>query len=98
MILALERQGFIRRTPGVPRSIEVLVPPEQLPVCLGNARRTSQNLCAEVLVRQSELSTSLYNIQCCPRHYTMPRFPSGRARRRGFRRFGKDSTRLFGLT
>jgi SOS-response transcriptional repressor LexA len=32
MILALERQGFIRRTPGVPRSIEVPVPPEQLPV------------------------------------------------------------------
>ena len=32
MILALERAGFIRRQPGVPRSIEVLVPPEQLPV------------------------------------------------------------------
>jgi hypothetical protein len=32
MILALERAGFIRRQPGVPRSIEVLVPPEHLPV------------------------------------------------------------------
>jgi DNA-binding MarR family transcriptional regulator len=32
MILALERAGFIRRQPGVPRSIEVLLPPEQLPV------------------------------------------------------------------
>ena len=32
MILALERAGFIRRQPGVARSIEVLVPPEQLPV------------------------------------------------------------------
>lgn len=31
MILALERAGFIRRQPGVPRSIEVLVPPENLP-------------------------------------------------------------------
>lgn len=32
MILTLERAGFIRRQAGVPRSIEVLVPPEQLPV------------------------------------------------------------------
>jgi DNA-binding MarR family transcriptional regulator len=32
MILTLERTGLIRRTPGAPRSIEVLVPPEQLPV------------------------------------------------------------------
>jgi SOS-response transcriptional repressor LexA len=32
MILTLERAGFIRRQPGVPRSIEVLVPPEHLPV------------------------------------------------------------------
>jgi len=32
MILALERAGLIRRQPGVPRSIEVLVPPEQLPL------------------------------------------------------------------
>jgi len=32
MILALERAGLIRRQPGVPRSIELLVPPQQLPV------------------------------------------------------------------
>ena len=32
MILTLERAGLIRRQPGVPRSIEVLVPPEQLPL------------------------------------------------------------------
>jgi DNA-binding MarR family transcriptional regulator len=32
MILTLERAGLIRRQPGVPRSIEVLVPPEELPV------------------------------------------------------------------
>jgi len=32
MILALERAGLIRRQPGIPRSIAVLVPPENLPV------------------------------------------------------------------
>jgi DNA-binding MarR family transcriptional regulator len=32
MVLTLERAGFIRRQPGVPRSIEVLVAPENLPV------------------------------------------------------------------
>jgi DNA-binding MarR family transcriptional regulator len=32
MILALERAGLIRRQQGAPRSIEVLLPPEQLPV------------------------------------------------------------------
>lgn len=32
MVLTLERLGLIRRTPGLPRSIEVLVPPELLPV------------------------------------------------------------------
>src|SRR4030088_3270978 len=30
MVLNLERAGLIRRQPGVPRSIEVLVPPEDL--------------------------------------------------------------------
>jgi DNA-binding MarR family transcriptional regulator len=34
MILTLERAGFITRQPGAPRSIEILVPPEQLPVLL----------------------------------------------------------------
>ena len=32
MVLALEQAGLIRRQPGVARSIEVLVKPEQLPV------------------------------------------------------------------
>ncbi len=32
MMLTLERTGLIRRTPGQPRSIEVLVKPESLPV------------------------------------------------------------------
>jgi DNA-binding MarR family transcriptional regulator len=32
MILALERAGFIHRRPGLARSIELLIPPEQLPV------------------------------------------------------------------
>jgi hypothetical protein len=32
MVLTLERAGLIRRQPGSPRSIEVLVSPEQLPV------------------------------------------------------------------
>jgi DNA-binding MarR family transcriptional regulator len=31
MVLTLERAGFIRRKPGVPRSIEVLVDPKLLP-------------------------------------------------------------------
>jgi DNA-binding MarR family transcriptional regulator len=38
MILALERAGFLRRQPGAPRSIEVLVPPEQLPILETPAR------------------------------------------------------------
>ncbi len=32
MVLTLERAGLIRRTPGVARSIELLVEPEALPV------------------------------------------------------------------
>lgn len=32
MIKALEQQGFIRRQPGVARSIQLLVPCEQLPI------------------------------------------------------------------
>lgn len=31
MLLTLERNALIRRVPGTPRSIEVLVPPESLP-------------------------------------------------------------------
>jgi len=32
MVLTLERAGLIRRKPGTPRSIEMLVDPEHLPV------------------------------------------------------------------
>ena len=32
MLLTLERRGFVRRTPGRARSVEVLVAPEDLPV------------------------------------------------------------------
>lgn len=32
MILRLEAEGFISRVPGEPRSIRLLVPPEDLPV------------------------------------------------------------------
>lgn len=32
MVMTLERLGLIRRQPGVARSIEILVPPENLPV------------------------------------------------------------------
>ena len=32
MVLELEQRGFIRRSPGVARSIEVLLTPEQLPI------------------------------------------------------------------
>ena len=32
MLLTLVRDGHIRRTPGVARSIELLVPPERLPI------------------------------------------------------------------
>ena len=48
MVLALERAGLIRRQPGTPRSIEVLVKPENLPV-LEMQNQPVKNLCAEVL-------------------------------------------------
>jgi Mn-dependent DtxR family transcriptional regulator len=34
MVLTLERQGFIRRKPGAPRSIQLLIEPESLPTLL----------------------------------------------------------------
>src|SRR3954454_14497107 len=50
MVLTLERLGHIRRQPGVARSIEVLLAPEDLPVL--RHPPTSQILCAEELVRR----------------------------------------------
>src|ERR1700716_3689686 len=44
MVLNLERAGLIRRQPGVPRSIEVLVPPEDLTV-LQHISSRSKPLC-----------------------------------------------------
>jgi len=32
MVRGLERDGFIRRQPGVARSIDILVPPQDLPI------------------------------------------------------------------
>jgi len=32
MVLTLDRAGLIRRQPGVARSIEILVPPDELPI------------------------------------------------------------------
>lgn len=32
MVLGLERDGFIHRQPGVARSIDILVPPQDLPI------------------------------------------------------------------
>jgi DNA-binding MarR family transcriptional regulator len=32
MIVTLERKGLIRRQPGVARSIQVMVPPQDLPI------------------------------------------------------------------
>ena len=43
MILTLERGGLIRRTPGAARSIELLVPPEQLPVLREPIKTTVRN-------------------------------------------------------
>jgi repressor LexA len=44
MIVTLERNGFIRRQPGVPRSIEILLPPENLPILEWLGIKTSKPL------------------------------------------------------
>ena len=44
MILTLERNGFIRRQPGTPRSIEILLPPETLPILEWLGIKTSKSL------------------------------------------------------
>ncbi|TLZ50621.1 MAG: MarR family transcriptional regulator [Gammaproteobacteria bacterium] len=38
MLITLQRIGLIRRKPGVARSIELLVPPESLPVLRADAK------------------------------------------------------------
>jgi SOS-response transcriptional repressor LexA len=42
MIVTLERNGLIRRQAGVPRSIEILVPQENLPI-LRTLRRITES-------------------------------------------------------
>jgi hypothetical protein len=44
MIVTLERNGLIRRQPGVPRSIELLVPPQRLPILQWLQINQSQSL------------------------------------------------------
>jgi DNA-binding MarR family transcriptional regulator len=41
MILNLERAKLIRRTPGLPRSIELLIDPEKLPTLRAQTVKTS---------------------------------------------------------
>ena len=45
MIVTLERNGLIRRQPGVPRSIEILLPPNSLPILGWLGIKTSKSLC-----------------------------------------------------
>lgn len=48
MVVVLTERGLIRRQPGAPRSIEVLVPPDHLPPL----RSTDQNSCDEAPARR----------------------------------------------
>lgn len=41
MVLTLERQRLIKRQPGVPRSIELLIEPEKLPTLTAQTVKTS---------------------------------------------------------
>jgi len=41
MVLNLERAGLIRRTPGVARSIKLLIDPEKLPTLIAQPVKTS---------------------------------------------------------
>jgi SOS-response transcriptional repressor LexA len=50
MVVTLERTGLIRRQPGVPRSIEILVPRNNFPSSDGS-KSTRQILCDELLGR-----------------------------------------------
>lgn len=44
MIVTLERNGFIRRQPGIPRSIEILLPAGNLPILEWLGIKTSKSL------------------------------------------------------
>lgn len=58
MILTLERAGLIRRQPGVPRSVEVLVPYEDLPV-LGDEKHRPPAAWRVVSQKQGRLKPTL---------------------------------------
>src|SRR3954453_3190147 len=65
MVLTLERLGHIRRQPGGARSIEVLLPPEDLPVLRHPQPIKHQILCAEELVSRGEgFAGPGYHRQC----------------------------------
>jgi len=49
MLITLEREGLIRRQPGIARSIQLLIDPSTLPVT-PQPTSISQNRCARVLV------------------------------------------------
>ena len=44
MIITLERNGPISRQPGVPRSIQILLPPENLPILNWLGIKTSKSM------------------------------------------------------
>jgi DNA-binding MarR family transcriptional regulator len=44
MIVTLERNGFIKRQPGVPRSIDILLPADNLPILEWLGIKTSKSL------------------------------------------------------
>ena len=44
MIVTLERNGLISRQPGIPRSIRILLPPENLPILEWLGIKTSKSL------------------------------------------------------
>jgi hypothetical protein len=50
MIVTLERNGLIRRQPGIPRSIELIVPPENLPILNWLGIKPSKSLRQELVV------------------------------------------------
>jgi SOS-response transcriptional repressor LexA len=62
MLITLEREGLIRRQPGIARSIQLLIDPSTLPPLLPQPTSISQNRCARVLGRvlKAALSFQIY--------------------------------------
>src|SRR4030088_1512753 len=76
MVLNLERAGLIRRQPGVPRSIEVLVPPEDLPV-LQHISSRSKPLCRGTSDGQRGASCSIRPLAILVRVSKRPKWCPG---------------------